>query len=130
MEDSDSDEYYDEEDEQENAEGSYEQMAQARTGSGFGMMGQYDYADGNQVNYFTWDQLLKVIPKLPDIVVFLQKEQIRNTKFFEDNDGRYNPPFYVFSRKPQIPAKPKQLNFATCNEYEGIPHTNELLTLF
>ena len=64
------------------------------------MIGQYDFVDGGQQNYFTWDQLLKVIPKLPDIVVFLQKDQIRNTKFFEENERRYNPPFYIFSKKP------------------------------
>ena len=94
------------------------------------MIGQYDFVDGSQQNYFTWDQLLKVIPKLPDIVVFLQKDQIRNTKFFEENEHRYSPPFYIFSKKTQVTSNSKYLTYANCNEFENIPHTNELLNLF
>ena len=89
---------------------------------------------GTQQNYFTWDQLLKVIPKLPDIIVFLQKGQIRNTKFFVDNERRYNPPFLIFSKKPKLDnsslESQKQLTFGNCNEFENVPHTHELLTMF
>ena len=77
---------------------------------------------------------MKVVPKLPDISVFLQKGWIKRAEFFATNERRYNSPFLIFSRKLIFgdldEETSKKLSFGNCNEFENIPHANELLTLF
>ena len=51
-------------------------MGQAQTNQG---MHGYDNFGAAQQNFFTWDQLIKVIPKLPDLRILLfQKGAIKH----------------------------------------------------
>ena len=74
---------------------------------------------------------MKVVPKLPDPTIFLQKSEIKRTDFFSVNERRYNAPFLIFSRKLNLDDETaKKLTIGNCNEFENIPHAHELLTLY
>ena len=57
----------------------------------------------NDMDFFTWDLIIKNTPKLPQIELLLHKNQIKNKKFFTIyNDYQYNPPFMVFYSKKSL----------------------------
>lgn len=64
-----------------------------------------DYIKGGMgflqdVDFLTWDLIIKNTPKLPQIELLIHKNQIKNKRFFQVfNDYQYNPPFMVFYSK-------------------------------
>jgi hypothetical protein len=104
-------------------------------------------------DYFTWDLLLKNIPKLPslEIIFLLKKEEgLKYKSFYEKNKWIYNPPFLVFYNPPShsqadepvdqhivdhgklkvVDNIPNELNLANFTNYLSVPHTEELQRLF
>ena len=54
----------------------------------------------NEMDFMTWDLIVKNTPKLPQLEILLHKNQIKNKKFFTvHNDYQYNPPFMIFYQK-------------------------------
>ena len=50
--------------------------------------------------FFTWDLLVKYVPKLPEVDVFLERDLLRHKAFFTElNFHRYLPPFLIITRK-------------------------------
>ena len=53
-----------------------------------------------QQSFFSWDLLVKYVPKLPEVDLFLKRDQVRHKKFFtEENSWRYLPPFLIVTKK-------------------------------
>ena len=88
----------------------------------------------NEMDFFTWDLIIKNTPKLPQIELLLHKNQIKNKKFFTQfNDFQYNPPFLVFYEKKTFKEEgslPQDISIGNFHEVLGIPHWCELMKFY
>ncbi|CDW81693.1 UNKNOWN [Stylonychia lemnae] len=115
------------------------------------MMDEYDdededdYRDGeyggqgfmNEMDFMTWDLIVKNTPKLAQIELLLHKNMVKNKKFFTlYNEYQYNPPFLIFYQKKTYKEgnvdlqPPQDSNIANFHEYLGVPHQCELVKFY
>ena len=82
-------------------------------------------------SFFSWDLLVKYLPKLPDVELFFKRDTFRHKAFFAEGNNiwRSLPPFLVVAKKPDSET-PSDMNFGKINTFEDIPHTSELLQLY
>jgi len=50
----------------------------------------------NEMDFFTWDLIVKNTPKLTQVELLLHKNLLRHKKFFVNNEYQYNVPFMIF----------------------------------
>jgi len=82
----------------------------------------------NDLDFFTWDLIIKNTPRLPFLEPLLHKSHIVNRKFFQHNDYTYNPPFLIFNRK--IEEAPADSSMANFTDLLRMPHSCELLKFY
>ena len=125
VDDSDSEDEDDDEEDDEDEEDGFEQ------GDNEGQLIDTLSHVNPEQSFFSWDLLVKYLPKLPDVELFFKRDVIRHKDFFnkDNNTWRSLPPFLIVTKKPECEA-PIDLNIGRINTYEGIPNTSELLQVY